>query len=38
MRDLIEGRGFVMLLLYGLVQVLRVETYAQGTIGLVGIG
>ena len=30
--------GFVMLLHYSLVQVLRVEAYAQGTIRLVGVG
>ena len=38
MRDLIEGRGFVMFSHYGLIQVLRVEEHAKGTIRLEGVG
>ena len=37
MSDLIQGRGFVMLSHYGLVKVLRVEAYMQGTIRLAGV-
>ena len=38
MRDLIQGGGLVMLSQYGLVKVLRVEAYMQGTIRLMGVG
>ena len=36
-RDLIKGWGFVMLLHYGLLKVLRVKTYAECTIRLLGV-
>ena len=36
-RNLLKGRGFIMLSHYGLVQVLRVEAYVQGTIRLAGV-
>ena len=31
------GRGFIMLSHYGIVKVLRVEAYVQGTIRLIGV-
>ena len=37
MRNLIKGRGFIVLLYDGLIQVLRVKAYAEGSIGLTGV-
>ena len=37
MRDLIKGRGFIMLSQNGPVQVLRVKAYMYGTTRLVGV-
>ena len=37
MRDLIKGRGFIMLSHQGLVKVLRVKAYVECTIRLVGV-
>ena len=37
MRDIIKGRGFVMLSHYGLVKVLRVEAYVEHTMRLAGV-
>ena len=37
MRNLVEGWGFVMLSNSGLIQVLRIKAYMEGTIRLLGI-
>ena len=38
LRNLLWGRGLIMLLHYGLVQVHRVKAYMQGSIRLKGVG